>query len=94
MPSIVNNVDRHQFETGEGAAISRLVYRIDGDVLDLVHTEVPRELEGRGIASDLASAALAYAAEQGMLVRPTCPFVRSYLERHPTSARLTGRRDD
>jgi predicted GNAT family acetyltransferase len=52
-------------------------------VLELIHTEVPEPLSGRGIASRLAHAALVYARENGLRVIPTCPFVRSYLERHP-----------
>ena len=91
---IVNNTERHQFELRDGEHTSRLVYRIDGDVIDLLHTEVPKALAGRGIANELARAALEFAAINDLLVRPTCPFVRAYLRRHPTAAKLTGRRDD
>lgn len=91
---VVNNAERHRFELREAESTARLVYRIDGDVIDLVHTEVPKALAGRGIASELAAAALEFAAERGLLVRPTCPFVRAYLKRHPHAAKLTGRLDD
>ena len=92
---VVNNADRHQFEVHEGADRARLVYRIEDGVIDLIHTEVPKPLEGRGIARELAVAALAFAAENELLVRPTCPYVRSYLKRHPDhGAKLTGRLDD
>ena len=91
---VVNNAERHQFELRDGEHTSRLVYRIEGDVIDLLHTEVPKALVGRGIASELARAALEFAAVNELLVRPTCPFVRAYLGRHPTAAKLTGRRDD
>lgn len=88
-PVIVNNVDRHQFEVRTGDQVSRLVYRLDGDVIDLLHTEVPRALEGRGIANELVRTALDYAASEQLLVRPTCPFVRAYLKRHPSNVKLT-----
>ena len=94
-PGVVNNVERHQFERRDGEYLSRLKYRIDGNVLDLLHTEVPPELKGRGIANQLAQTALSWAGEREMLVRPTCPFVQAYLKRHPMpSPRLTSRRDD
>jgi predicted GNAT family acetyltransferase len=54
----------------------------------LVHTEVPAELEGRGIASRLVAAAFAYAREQGLTVVPVCSYVRSYMRRHPETASL------
>ena len=92
--SVVHNAERHRFELREGELTSRLVYRIEGGVIDLLHTEVPRPLEGRGIAHELARAALEYAAANELLVRPTCPFVQAYLERNPGTAKLTGRRDD
>ena len=94
-PSVTNNPERHQFERHDGEYLSRLKYRIDGNVLDLLHTEVPPELKGRGIATQLAQTALAWAASNDMLVRPTCPFVQGYLQRNPvTSPKLTVRLDD
>lgn len=92
--SVVNNTERHRFELGDGELMSFLVYRIEGDVIDMLHTEVPRELEGRGIAHQLAAAALEFAATNELLVRPTCPFVRAYLRRNPTAAKVAGRRPD
>lgn len=47
------------------------------------HTEVPEELEGRGIASRLAKAALEFAKSKELAVIPLCPFVKSYIQRHP-----------
>ena len=54
-----------------------------GRVLDLDHTFVPPALRGGGIASQLAEHALRYAREQGYRVIPSCPFVASFIERHP-----------
>ena len=34
----------------------------------------------------LVTAAIGYAAEQGLTVVPSCPFARSWLERHPGAA--------
>ncbi len=52
----------------------------------LVHTEVPVELEGRGIGGRLVIAAVDRAARQGLTLVPLCPFARGWLERHPEAA--------
>ena len=52
----------------------------------LVHTEVPVELEGRGIGGRLVTAAVDRAAREGLTLVPLCPFARSWLERHPEVA--------
>ena len=51
--------------------------------LVLVHTEVPQQLEGRGIASALVKAAFRHAADKGMDVLPVCSYVRAWAQRHP-----------
>jgi predicted GNAT family acetyltransferase len=48
-----------------------------------MHTEVPESMEGRGVASALAKFAFEYAKEHGNAVKIYCPFVGTYLERHP-----------
>ena len=53
------------------------------DVLDLQHTEVPPAGRGRGVGEALIRAALAYARERGVRVMATCPYVQSWLRRHP-----------
>ena len=47
------------------------------------HTLVPVSLKGQGIASYLAKYVLDYARENNLNVIPQCPFIRSYIERHP-----------
>lgn len=54
-----------------------------GREIDYSHTEVPTALEGLGVGSALVRAALDFARARGLIVRPSCPFVRSYIERHP-----------
>lgn len=93
-PEVINNVERQQFEIRSGDHLARLKYRQSDGIVELIHTEVPRELGGRGFANRLAVAALDYAANQSLLVKPTCPFVQTFLKRHPEYEKLTGRRDD
>lgn len=58
-------------------------YRMLGDSLDIVHTIVPKPLEGRGIASALVKAAYDYALDNGMKPKATCSYAVKWLERHP-----------
>ena len=56
---------------------------VDAKTLDYYHTFVPAASRGGGVASQLAEFALRYALDKGLKVRPTCPFVARYLQRHP-----------
>jgi predicted GNAT family acetyltransferase len=60
-----------------------LAYERAGDTLDLLHTNVPDQDEGRGHGSSLARAALDYARSEKLRVIPSCPFVRAFIEKHP-----------
>jgi predicted GNAT family acetyltransferase len=51
--------------------------------IDLQHTIVPPEAQGRGVGASLAAAAFAYARAQGLQVIPSCPFVAAWLDDHP-----------
>lgn len=68
--------------------LAECVYRLQGDVLALVHTEVPVARQGMGLAAQLVKAALACARERGLKVRPRCSYVTSYMRRHPETQDL------
>ena len=77
------NEDAHRFETILGAKIAKIDYAQSNGRLNLIHTEVPKEYERRGIATNLAKAALQYAQAEKLEVIPTCPFISTYIKRHP-----------
>jgi predicted GNAT family acetyltransferase len=83
---VTDNTDASRFELRADGWLAELVYRIRGDRLVLVHTEVPVELEGRGIAGRLVTAAVDRAAREKLTLVPLCPFARGWLERHPETA--------
>ena len=47
------------------------------------HTEIDPAYEGQGLGSKLAGGALDFARAAGHPVVPLCPFIASYIERHP-----------
>ena len=79
-----DHADAQRYEiTADGAAAGFLTYRLDGDQIALLHAEVDPAREGQGIGSELVAGALQDARSRGLTVRPVCPFVVAYLERHP-----------
>lgn len=62
---------------------AHIEYAHTGDVYDLMHTFVPEELRGHGVAEELVRASLDQIKAQGAKFFPTCPFVQAFLKRHP-----------
>ncbi|KAL1415683.1 hypothetical protein MTO96_029048 [Rhipicephalus appendiculatus] len=51
---------------------------IDPKTLDLVHTEVPESLRGKGIAKHLAKAAFDYLVSENLQARLSCTYLVKY----------------
>ena len=81
--TIRHNEVKHRFEAGSDDQPARLDYRLRGDVVDIVHTEVPPEYQGQGLAGKLATAALDWARAAGHKVLPSCSYVKSFIGKHP-----------
>jgi predicted GNAT family acetyltransferase len=85
-PDIRDVTDENRFLFAEDGVEAQLVYRVNGQRLILVHTEVPDQLGGRGIADRLVRAAVDRAAASGETVVPWCPYARKWLQDHPDEA--------
>ena len=81
--TVTNNTEQQQFEVHADGQVAVLQYRFFEGAIWLMHTEVPKSLEGRGIASALARYALDWAKENGFKSKVLCPFVAIFLKRHP-----------
>lgn len=86
--TVRDNQDRHRFELDADGHVAFSNYRREGNILIVLHTEVPAALNGRGIGSALARGLLDIARAQGLKVRPLCPFVAAYIAKHPEYADL------
>jgi NAD+ kinase len=85
--TVVDSFEESRYEILLGGEVAGMLhYRRHGDLVELAHTEIDQAFEGRGRAGRLASAALADARARSTPVRVTCPFVQSYLQRHPEYA--------
>lgn len=88
---VVDNPEESRFETETSAGTAVLEYSRSGKRLILEHTEVPKAARERGTGSRLVAAAFQLAREQGLKIVPWCPFVRTYIERHPEVRELVER---
>ncbi len=71
------------FEIKRNGQVAHLEYSIEGNVIALLHTEVPHELRSQGLGSQLAKQALDWARDHQMKVDVVCEFVAIFLKRHP-----------
>jgi uncharacterized protein len=78
-----NNEKNLQYEIHEDGSVATLQYRFEKGNIVLMHTFVPEELRGKGLAGELAHAALEDTKARGIKAVVYCPFVAAYLKRHP-----------
>jgi uncharacterized protein len=80
---VVDNPEANQFEAHVDGHVALVAYLRRDDTIFFTHTEVPKELQGRGLASLLAKAVLDRARAEHWQVVARCPFIAKYIERHP-----------
>ncbi len=81
---LVLNEDKKRFEYKVNGAIAFIEFILSNEnIMFLTHTEVPVELEGKGVGSAIVSKTLEYIKEKGYTLAPLCPFVAAYVKRHP-----------
>ena len=88
MSDIVDNKADHRFELAVEGHIAATYYSIADGVITFIHTEVPPELGGKGIGSQLIKGALDQVRADGLKVIAQCPFVKAYIDKHPDYADL------
>jgi predicted GNAT family acetyltransferase len=80
--TVVNNKQLLRFEIELNGEFAYLDYRwYKGDIA-LMHTVVPDEMQGKGIASIIAKEALEYAKKEKLKIMLYCPFVAKYVKEH------------
>ena len=93
-PEITNNSGAHRYELRvDGQLAARVDYRMRGsDTIDLIHTEVAPEHEGKGLGSQIAKYALDDARARGLKVVPSCSYIAGYVRKHPENGSLLAQR--
>jgi uncharacterized protein len=88
-------IDRVAITVADAPHEHRYEIRVDGElagftkylrrqgVVTFTHTEIEPEYEGQGLASQLVRHALDDVRANGETVVAQCPFVKSFIHRHP-----------
>lgn len=69
--------------TVDGSAAGELTFHTAEGSRVFDHTGVREAYEGQGLAGKLVRRALDDARSEGITIVAECPYVKSYLERHP-----------
>lgn len=81
---INNNEQLNRFEASLEDEKAFINYKKESDgTFILTHTEVPQKFEGKGVGSRLVKQTLEKIKANGNKLESSCPFVSSYIERHP-----------
>lgn len=72
----------------KGEPAGYLTYHRRGEQISLNHTEVEPAFQGKGLATHLARFSLDDARRRGLAVLPYCPYVTSWIKKHPDYADL------
>lgn len=84
MPEVTHDPDKRRYEIRvDGELVGYTEYVERGGRLLFVHTETDPERHGQGLGSELVRGALEQVRASGRSIVPLCPFVASYVERHP-----------
>jgi uncharacterized protein len=91
---IVHHAELSRYAATVGERLAGVVHYVsEPGRMNIVHTEVGDEFEGRGIGGELARAVLDGARSEGLKVKASCPFVAEYIQEHPDYADLLDQAD-
>ncbi|CEG07970.1 hypothetical protein BN961_01376 [Afipia felis] len=88
MGTVQDNPTEGRYELTVDGHLAATYYKLSDGVITFVHTEVPKELGGRGIGSQLVKGALDDVRSRHIKVFPQCPFVKAYIDKHADYADL------
>jgi predicted GNAT family acetyltransferase len=81
-----------KFEIEDHGQIAYIEFETDtSGWMTIWHTEVPPALRGRGLATELASAAFEHARRNDLRVDVICPSALHFLSEHPEYQALVGK---
>lgn len=77
-----------RFEIDQDGEVAYLEYSLTGNILELIHTEVPERLRRKGLGARLAETGLQFARDRKLKVDVVCPLVQRYVDGHAEYADL------
>jgi len=86
--NLIDNKAAYNFELWIEGRKAFIQYKKTGDDIYILHTEVPKELEGKGVAAALVEKTLRYLDEHQYRLIPLCSYTQHFIQRHPEWYRL------
>ena len=86
---LIDNEEKHNFELWIDGSRAFIDYKKRGNTVYILHTEVPQELEGRGVAAAMVEKALRFLDQHQLRLVPLCSYTQTFLKRHPEWNYLT-----
>lgn len=84
MSQVVHKEEVRRFEWTVDGAVAFIEYKVKKpNVFAFVHTLVPEAHKGKGVASKLTKGAFEWCQAHDVLVVPVCPFIVTFVKRHP-----------
>jgi uncharacterized protein len=80
--NVVHDERTGRFQVEQDGIVAYGEYRREDNTLYLLHMEVPEAIQGNGIGTGLAQAALEFARENRLRVVPHCPFMATFIGRN------------
>ncbi|MDC8000754.1 GNAT family N-acetyltransferase [Aequorivita todarodis] len=90
---VIDNKEMNRFEAEIDGNKAIIEYSVLPGVLSLNHTEVPKELSGQGVASEMTEKVLLQIELLGLKVIPVCPFIKKYIGKHPEWKSILAQKD-
>jgi len=85
---VKHNTAAKRFEIEHEGHQAVAQYVLGDGTITFIHTFVPPELRGQGVAGALARVALASVRKNGLKVIPSCAYFASYMDAHPDTRDL------
>ncbi len=85
---LIDNENAKQYEFHIDGFIAKIEYLKAQDQIFLTHTEVPGQLKGKGIGTELVKQVLEDIEQKKLRLVPLCPFVALYIKRRPEWKKL------
>jgi len=79
---VVENREQNRFELALDGGTALVAYRLDGNRVVLIHTEVPEQFAGQGVGSRLAKGVFELIRSSGRKAVVRCEFLKGWIAKH------------